>query len=136
MPLFQRGVWFWLLSQGWPSQKTILKNEAQALFLAEKIRDFFDCELGLGVWVEGKPGEQILSMALAGKKRGTFSHRIGGFAESLPDRVAVMALDWLRKQLLTGFVKSPHIFRHSHGNGNSAFCKCDYVWPGFPPARE
>ena len=68
--------------------------------MAEKIRDFLACEMGLGVWVEGKPGEQILSMALAGKKTGTFSHRIGGFAESLPDRVAVMALDWLRKQLL------------------------------------
>ncbi len=87
--------------QGWPSQNTILKNEAQAFFLAEKIRNFFDCELGLGVWVEGKPGEQILSMALAGKKREAFSHRIGGFIGSLPDRVAVMALDWLRKQLLT-----------------------------------
>ncbi len=88
--------------QGWPSQKTILKQEAQALFLAEKIRNFFDCQLGLGVWVEGNPGDQILSMALAGKKTATFSHRIGGFAESLPDRVAVMALDWLRKQLLQG----------------------------------
>ena len=87
--------------QGWPSQKTILKNEAQAFFLAKKIRNFFACDLALGVWVEGKPGVQTLSMALAGKKKGTFSHRIGGFAESLPDRVAVMALDWLRKQLLT-----------------------------------
>ena len=67
--------------------------------MAEKIRDFFDCELGLGVWVEGKSREQTLSMALAGKKTGTFSHRIGGFAESLPDRVAVMAMDWLRKTL-------------------------------------
>lgn len=85
--------------QGWPSQKTILKNEAQAFFLAKKIRNFFACDLALGVWVEGKPGEQTLSMALAGKKTETFSHRIGGFADSLPDRVAVMALDWLRKQL-------------------------------------
>jgi competence/damage-inducible protein CinA-like protein len=89
-----------VFEQGWPSQNTILRNEAQAIFLAEKIRNFFDCELGLGVWVEGKPGEQILSLALAGIKTDAFSHRIGGFTASLPDRVAVMALDWLRKQLL------------------------------------
>ena len=98
--LVSKGVWFWLPSQAGPLKRQSLKNEAQAFFLAEKIRDFFDCQLGLGVWVEGKPGEQILSMALAGKKRETFSHRIGGFIESLPDRVAVMALDWLRRQLL------------------------------------
>ncbi len=97
---FFKGSLVLAAEQKWPFQKTILKNEAQAFFLAEKIRDFFDCELGLGVWVEGKPGEQTLSMALAGKKLGTFSHRIGGFAESLPDRVAVMTLDWLRKTLL------------------------------------
>ena len=98
-PCFKGGLVL-AFDQGWPSQNIILENEAQALFLAERIQDFFDCELGLGVWVEGNPGEQILSMALAGKKRATFSHRIGGFIASLPDRVAVMALDWLRKQLL------------------------------------
>lgn len=99
-PCFKGGLVL-ALGQGWPFQKTILKNEAQAIFLAGKIREFFACDLGLGVWVEGNQGEQILSIALSGKKMGTFSHRIGGFAASLSDRVAVMALDWLRKQLLT-----------------------------------
>jgi nicotinamide-nucleotide amidase len=97
-PLFKGSL---ILSSGqlWPSQKAILKAEAQALFLAEKIRAFFSCQIGLGVWVEGPIGEQVLSMALTGQKEGVYSHRIGGFPESLPDRVAVMALDWLRKQL-------------------------------------
>jgi nicotinamide-nucleotide amidase len=97
---FFKGSLVLAAESGWPFQKNVLRNEAQALFLAGKIRDFLVCEMGLGIWVDGKPGEQILSMALVGKKLGTFSHRIGGFAESLPDRVAVMALDWLRKQLL------------------------------------
>jgi competence/damage-inducible protein CinA-like protein len=98
-PLF-KGSLVLTPNQSWPFQKSALKGEAQALFLAEKIRAFFSCQIGLGVWVEGKVGEQVLSMALAGKKEGIYSHRIGGFSESLPDRVAVMALDWLRKKLL------------------------------------
>lgn len=97
---FFKGSLILAAEPGWPEQKAVLKNEAQAQFLAEKIREFLTCEMGLGVWVEGEPGNQTLSMALAGKKTGTFSHRIGGFAESLPDRVTVMALDWLRRQLL------------------------------------
>jgi nicotinamide-nucleotide amidase len=83
-----------------PFQKVALNEETQAGLLAEQIRDFLVCDLGLGVWVQGSTGQQTLSMALAGKKEGVYSHRIGGFSESLPDRVAVMALDWLRKRLL------------------------------------
>lgn len=97
---FFRGSLVLTPGQLWPFQRSALKHEAQALFLAEKIRAFFSSPLGLGVWVEGTTGEQTLSMALAGKKEGVYSHRIGGFSESLPDRVAVMALDWLRKKLV------------------------------------
>jgi nicotinamide-nucleotide amidase len=91
-----------LLSPGqiWPGQAEALRGEAQAAFLAEKVRKFFSCDIGLGVWVEGGPGEQMLFIALDGKIKGTYTHRIGGPSASLPDRVAVMALDWLRKFLL------------------------------------
>ena len=85
---------------GWPFPKPALEKEAMALFLAQKTRKLFSSDLGLGVWVESLAGEQTLSLALAGKKKETFSYRIGGFAETLPDRVTVLALDWLRKNLL------------------------------------
>ena len=85
---------------GWPFPKPAFEKEAMALFLAEKTWKMFSSDLGLGVWVEGPAGEQTLSLALAGKKKETFSYRIGGFAETLPDRVTVMALDWLRRKLL------------------------------------
>jgi nicotinamide-nucleotide amidase len=85
---------------GWPFPKPDLVKEAMAMFLAEKIKKTFPVDLGLGVWVEGPAGEQTLSLALTGKKKETISYRIGGFAETLPDRVTVMALDWLRRKLL------------------------------------
>lgn len=98
-PFFKGGL---ILTSGpeWPFPKPNLEKEAMAAFLAEKIRKIFSVSLGLGVWVEGPAGEQTLFLALTGKKKETFSYRIGGFAETLPDRVAVMALDWLRRKLL------------------------------------
>ncbi len=90
-----------LVSSGeWPFPRPAFEKEAMALFLAEKTRRMFSADLGLASWVEGPPGEQTLSLALAGKKPETFSYRIGGFTETLPDRVTVMALDWLRRKLL------------------------------------
>jgi nicotinamide-nucleotide amidase len=86
----------------WPFPRPAFDQEALALFLAEKTRKTFSADLGLGVWVEGPPAKQTLSLALAGKKKETFSYRIGGFAETLPDRLTVMALDWLRRKLLPG----------------------------------
>ena len=85
---------------GWPFPRPPLEKDAMAMFLAEKTRKLFSSDLALGVWVETTAGEQTLSLALAGKKKETFSYRIGGFGETLPDRVTVMALDWLRKCLL------------------------------------
>jgi nicotinamide-nucleotide amidase len=84
----------------WPFAKPVFEKEAMAVFLAEKTRKMFLADLGLGVWVEGPAGEQILSLALAGKKKETFSYKVGWFAETLPDRVTVLALDWLRRKLL------------------------------------
>jgi nicotinamide-nucleotide amidase len=97
-PFFKGGL---VLPPGpeWPFPKPNQEKEAMATFLAEKIRKIFSVSLGLGVWVEGRAGKQTLSLALAGKKKETFSYNIGGFAETLPDRVTVMALDWLRRKL-------------------------------------
>lgn len=84
----------------WPSVKGGFKpGEVQAGILAERIRDFFSSDLGLGVWVDGPADERYLFLSLAGKKQDAYSHRIGGFADTLPDRAAVMALDWLRKKI-------------------------------------
>ncbi|MCJ7833033.1 MAG: molybdopterin-binding protein, partial [Deltaproteobacteria bacterium] len=98
-PWFNGGL---LLASGqkWPFPKPAIAKEAMALFLAEKIREMFSSDLGLAVWVEATAEEQTLSLALAGKMEDFFSYRIGGFGETLPDRVAVMALEWLRKKLL------------------------------------
>jgi nicotinamide-nucleotide amidase len=84
----------------WPGQGQLLEKEAQAVFLAEKMRAFLGCDLGLGIWLEELAGERTLYLALSGKIKETYSHKIGGFFETLPDRAAVMALDWLRKELL------------------------------------
>jgi nicotinamide-nucleotide amidase len=98
-PWFSGGL---LLASGqkWPFPKPAIAKEDMALFLAEKIRGMFSSDLGLAVWVEGTADERTLSLALAGKMKDVFLYRIGGFGETLPDRVAVMALDWLRKKLL------------------------------------
>ncbi|MGA3086698.1 MAG: CinA family nicotinamide mononucleotide deamidase-related protein [Thermodesulfobacteriota bacterium] len=85
--------------QKWPFAKPAIAKEAMALFLAEKIREMFSSDLGLAVWMEGTANERTLSLALAGKMEDVFSYRIGGFGDTLPDRVAVLALDWLRKKL-------------------------------------
>ena len=85
---------------GWPFPKPSLEKEAMALFLAQKTRKLFSSALSLGVWVETTAEGQTLSLALAGKKKESFSYRIGGFAETLSDRVTVLALDWLRRKLL------------------------------------
>jgi nicotinamide-nucleotide amidase len=100
-PFFKGGLV--LVSNGeWPFLKPGFEKETMALFLAGKTRKMFSADMGLGVWVEGPIGEQTLFLALAGKKKETFSFRIGWFAETLPDRVTVMALDWLRRKLLQG----------------------------------
>jgi len=98
-PFFKGGLVL-ASNQKWPFQKPDLEKEAMSLFMAEKTRKMFSSDLGLGAWVEGTAGEQTLSLSLAGKKKESFSYRIGGFAETLPDRVTVMALDWLRRKLL------------------------------------
>jgi len=85
---------------GWPGQSQVLAKEAQAVFLAKKIRDLLHCDLALGVCLEETDSERTLYLALTGKIKETYSHRIGGFFETLPDRAAVMALDFLRKELI------------------------------------
>jgi len=97
-PWFMGGLLL-ALGQKWPFVKPAIVKEAMALFLADKIREMFSADLGLAVWVEGKADERTLSLALAGKMEDVFSYRIGGFGDTLPDRVAVMALDWLRKKV-------------------------------------
>jgi nicotinamide-nucleotide amidase len=98
-PFFKGGLVL-VPSLEWPFAKPVFEKEAMAMFLAEKTRKMFSADLGLGVWLEGPAGEQTLSLALAGKKKEAFSYRIGWFAETLPDRVTVLALDWLRRKLL------------------------------------
>jgi nicotinamide-nucleotide amidase len=85
---------------GWPGQDQVLEKEAQAVFLAEKIQTLLHCDLGLGIWLEETGDERTLYLALSGKVKETYAHKIGGFLETLPDRAAVMALDFLRKELL------------------------------------
>ena len=43
---------------GWPFPRPPLEKEAMALFLAGKPRKLFSSDLGLGVWVEGRPGNR------------------------------------------------------------------------------
>jgi nicotinamide-nucleotide amidase len=98
-PFFKGGL---VLPSGgrWPGQRSSALGEAQAVFLAGKIRTFLSSEVGLGVAIEVTGSERILHLALTGRMKGTYSHKIGGFFETLPDRAAVMALDYLRKELL------------------------------------
>ncbi len=96
---FFKGGLVLALSEGWPFPIPSIEKEAMALFLAKKTRKIFSSDLGLGVWVEGPAGEQTLSLALAGKEKKTFSYKVGWFSETLPDRVTVLALDWLRRNL-------------------------------------
>jgi len=98
---FFKGSLILTSDQEGPFQKSVLKKEAQALFLAYQIRDFLSSDIGLGIWLEGPSEKRYLYMALAGWKEEIYSHRIGGFSDTLPDRAAVMALDWLRKKLLS-----------------------------------
>jgi nicotinamide-nucleotide amidase len=98
-PFFKGGLV--LSGEGkWPGQRASLKGDAQAVFLAGKIRSFLGSDAGLGIGIEEFGGERTLHLALACKIKGTYSHKIGGFFEMLPERAAVMALDWLRKELM------------------------------------
>jgi nicotinamide-nucleotide amidase len=99
-PFFQGGLVL-APSGNWPFPKPVFEKEDIALFLAEKARKLFSSDLGLGVWVEGPVGEQTLSLGLCGgEKKETFSYRIGWVTETLPDRGAILALDWLRRKLV------------------------------------
>ncbi|MCU0579645.1 MAG: CinA family nicotinamide mononucleotide deamidase-related protein [Desulfobacterota bacterium] len=74
----------------------------QALALAERIRKRLKSKAGLGLLVEATEAGQMLRLGFVlGKKTDSYDHQIGGPAATLPDRVTVMALDWLRKKLLS-----------------------------------
>jgi hypothetical protein len=52
--------------------------------------------------VETTEAGQMLRLGFVREKKSeAYDHKIGGPAATLPDRVTVMALDWLRKQLLS-----------------------------------
>jgi nicotinamide-nucleotide amidase len=77
-----------------------LSSQTKAVYLADQVRALLKTELGLAVVVEEQEGNQWLYLGLSGGKPETYAHKIGGFSETLPDRVTVMALDWLRKRLM------------------------------------
>jgi nicotinamide-nucleotide amidase len=75
-------------------------GEEKVLALADQAVKVLETDLGLAVLVEEREGNLWLFLGLAGEKTETYSHKIGGFPETLPDRATVMALDWLRKRLI------------------------------------
>jgi nicotinamide-nucleotide amidase len=75
-------------------------GSGQASSLARAVRRLLKTEAALGLVVEQAETGQLLRLAyLRGKKSETYEHKIGGSPATLPDRVTVMALDWLRKKL-------------------------------------
>lgn len=74
----------------------------QALSLARSVRRHLKTDAGLGLTVKPAGNGLLLRLGfIRGKKSEAYEHRIGGPAATLPDRVTVMALDWLRKKLLS-----------------------------------
>lgn len=96
---FFKGGWVIPQEGARPLDSSRLSGEEKALTQAREIRSFLESDWGLAVLVEEVEGRQVLYLGLAGTKEESYSHKIGGFSDTLPDRVAVMALDWLRKKL-------------------------------------
>jgi nicotinamide mononucleotide (NMN) deamidase PncC len=96
---FFKGGWVIPQEGDRPLDSSRLSGEEKALTQAREIRSFLESDWGLAVLVEEVEGRQVLYLGLAGTKEESYSHKIGGFSNTLPDRVAVMALDWLRKKL-------------------------------------
>ena len=98
-PYFKGG---WVISDPAAPPWNFPAGERQAVTLAGAVRKHLKTDIGLGVVVEPGAAAQWLRMGLVrGKKSESYAHKIGGSPATLPDRVTVMALDWLRKQLLS-----------------------------------
>ncbi|MBI5584356.1 MAG: hypothetical protein HY892_11070 [Deltaproteobacteria bacterium] len=70
--------------------------------MAITVRKHLKTEAGLGLVVEPAETGQWLRLGyVRGKKSETYEHKIGGSPATLPERVTVMALDWLRKKLIS-----------------------------------
>ncbi len=84
----------------WPFPKPPLEQEKMSYFLAAQVRKWAGADLGLAAWVENMDDRQTLFLTLTdGRKKASQSYRIGGFAETLAERVTVIALDWVRREL-------------------------------------
>ncbi len=96
--IFFKGGWV-IPDPAGPPWKTS-PGSGPASSLAGAVRRLLKTEAGLGLVVEPAETGQLLRLAyLRGKKSETYEHKIGGSPATLPDRVTVMALDWLRKKL-------------------------------------
>lgn len=96
-PFFRGG---WVIPDPTETPWDLADGSGQALALAKRIRKRLKTKAGLGVLVEATEDGQMLRLGFVrGKKSESYEHKIGGPAATLPDRVTVMALDWLRKKL-------------------------------------
>lgn len=77
-------------------------GSGQAVSLARAVRRHLKTEAGPGVVMEPGGVSQWLRLGyVRGKESESYEHKIGGSPANLPDRVTAMALDWLRKKLLS-----------------------------------
>jgi nicotinamide-nucleotide amidase len=96
-PFFKGG---WVIPNPREAPWDLAAGNGQALALAETIRKRLKTKAGLGLLVDAAEAGQMLRLGFVhGKKTEAYDHKIGGPAATLPDRVTVMALDWLRKKL-------------------------------------
>ena len=95
---FQGG---WVVT-GQPGPRRLIPTlDTQAVYLAKAVRSYLKTDGGLGIHVEQTPSGTMLQLGcVLGRQFETYEHKIGGTPATLPDRVTVMALDWLRKILL------------------------------------